>query len=143
MTCKSPHTQPSAHLSRFLGHVAIPLPQPHWSHTYNDPDMPGLFTTLHLLTPLPGFVPYFLGPTPSQFTLALTFLKPSGPSLLRKGRGGMGGALPCDYPLLHMYHTDNTLSLSMVSLSFPPNNELLEDRVFVAGHCTLSTEQGA
>ena len=55
----------------------------------------------------------------------------------------MGWALPCDYPLLDMFHTDNTLSLSMVSLSFPPNDELLEDRVFVAGHCTLSTEQGA
>lgn len=104
--------------------------------------MPGLFTTLHLLTPLPGFVPYFLGPTlASQFTLALTFWKPSGPSLL--GKGGVGWALPCDYPLLDMFHTDNTLSLSMVSLSFPPNDELLEDRVFVAGHCTLSTEQGA
>ena len=87
-------------------------------------------------------VPYFLGPTPSsQFTLALTFSKPSGPSLLGKGGGGVGSA--CDYPLLHMYHTDNALLLSMVSLPFPLNDELLEDRAFVAGHCTLSTEQGA
>lgn len=51
----------------------------------------------------------------------------------------MGSA--CDYPLLYMYHTDNALLQSMVSLPFPLNDELLEDRVFMAGHCTLSTKQ--
>lgn len=100
--------------------------------------MPGVFMILHMLTPLPGFTPNFLGATSSsQLVWKYHFLEAfwcSPPGQVTVG----GGA----HSLLNMYHTDNTLSLLMVCLSFPSDNELPEDTAFVH-HCTPSTEHRA
>lgn len=138
MAHKSPHTQRSAYLSRLLCSTPTRCCS---SHTelliVAQTCQVSLWfcTCLHLCRASP--------PTSSVLLLlhnssgSIIFWKPSGAPLLGKWQWG-GGA----HSLLNMYHTDNTLSLLMVCLSFPSDNELPEDTAFVH-HCTPSTEHRA